>query len=1413
MAKLYPPGIAGTLPAFYDIARVGIPFTRNKAVANNDNNIYRFVALVKSVNGFKVYGTVTSTEVDWERDIVYFNFNNLLSGQLTRNNFYKVQLAYQGQDEMIGYYSTVGVIRYTNAPTVNISNLVESVYNSAPERYIGVYGNQDIQEKVYSYRFIIYDENNRIYEDSGIKIHNHDYDTEKNRSIDEFYPQKALTLNKSYSIVYEITTVNGLMVQSNRFWLKELETEPLNTNIKIDVSLDEENAYVQVMAKMTDGFDAPNGSFIITRACSKDNYNNWREIKRFVLENNNLHNSLIFRDYTIEHGYSYKYGIQQYNKYNYKSNRDETQPLKVKFEHIYLFDGEKQLKIKFNPKVSNYKETFQEQKITTLGAKYPYFLRNGMSRFKELTINGLISYLSDEQELFMSQEELFAEELQTSDPTKLRDNFSYDYTPNQENMNNTRLNDSNVMAERKFRDKVLEFLNDGKPKVFKSSTEGNMIVRCMNNALTPNDTLGRMLYSFNSALTEIEDYTWENLVKYDLINISYPVTGIWFWKTIATHDYYQIMAVKEYFDGTKGDSPSMFFKIESEEFFKIDLGYDIYGIDITDAAPGTKYWINGQLVRIGVSGQYQIELNSPIESLGVQLSHRSGWITLRYTRETYNEFNVLKGLYKDKPPIIQQFLGKRSITEELDNAWEELSSIDYFKFTRRPRIKLYTHKNLLLNPETVSYKLITLKETNKIKKDKEIEQWKKQYQDQITYPGNDKVQNKFYALDIENTYDAWITSENKKDIHADRLRSQIHYYLQAILDNKVDDISSPRFIEVTEDNRPSKAQIKKTKFYTLRVDAENKYYWDWIEEFSHWDLVESFYKPYTDPLPNWEDKGNKKYYYATESSNWVAEINKNVWKNGKNLRIYVDWEENDPNRIIYYTRKENTQIELDAIRYLPQLEEYFPELKTKVNLKEENNGRYEANDWYLHIRNNKGYKDLLKKISQSEEIEEIPSYSDKQDFIQNTLMKAQRYYNYKIYYMNVLDEAAFVRYLEDGILYERIEIPKEDRIVRFVDANKESYYIDKQCTIPFSIDDIGEEFVYEVVSVQDSIQLESNITREVLTPEGNIEYLSSNANWSMGINDIELLENNNDLRKMFHNLIQQEKTEFYIVNNKNKKIPKKAYAQRKVQDEDIYNENTLYRLKHDLIGQWVTADLPGIKVKNNGNILGIENTVIDFDKPTSFELYKNNTMYTLVSLDEIHDLEYVLRRWVNNNNYGKGTQYYTKDEKGNYIQEVKDSTFDASKEYYTKGIGENEIVIYTVDSVKGTKTKGDRQYIHPDFFDCSVKLGINVPIKDENGNTVSTEKEMILETLDLEKDIIITGKHFSDIAQLEIGWGVDCIIHYYLRLREYGFKGLPDPNNSFSQTYFDDKKLNDYVKYVNALSDKIFFYREGGKTK
>ena len=75
----------------------------------------------------------------------------------------------------------------------------------------------------------------------------------------------------------------------------------------------------------------------------------------------------------------------------------------------------------------------------------------------------------------------------------------------------------NIAAERQFKLNVLEWLTNGQPKLFRSPAEGNYIVRLLNTSLTPTDSLGRMLHTFNSTAYEIDDLTYENLIAYGFI--------------------------------------------------------------------------------------------------------------------------------------------------------------------------------------------------------------------------------------------------------------------------------------------------------------------------------------------------------------------------------------------------------------------------------------------------------------------------------------------------------------------------------------------------------------------------------------------------------------------------------------------------------------------------------------------------------------------------------------------------------------------------------------------------------------------------------------------------------------------------------------------------------------------------------
>jgi hypothetical protein len=50
---------------------------------------------------------------------------------------------------------------------------------------------------------------------------------------------------------------------------------------------------------------------------------------------------------------------------------------------------------------------------------------------------------------------------------------------------NDEISDNTIFLERKFREQVMKWLSDGRPKLFRSETEGNMIVMVSGVSFSP----------------------------------------------------------------------------------------------------------------------------------------------------------------------------------------------------------------------------------------------------------------------------------------------------------------------------------------------------------------------------------------------------------------------------------------------------------------------------------------------------------------------------------------------------------------------------------------------------------------------------------------------------------------------------------------------------------------------------------------------------------------------------------------------------------------------------------------------------------------------------------------------------------------------------------------------------------------
>ena len=522
MAKLSPPSIGVKIPAFYqngETIPLKIPFILNKAVHIDEVKNIHIIIKTTSTGSVKFEGQASNIYYDYDSK------NYVAVVKLEDSSFspepaqrYKIQIACVDLEDTIGYYSSVGIVKYTTEPRVEILNREDTLNNSY--EYTGFYSQQgkDASEKVYSYIFNLYDGANNLIETSGEQLHNSATDTEFYQSTDVWTIKKSLELNKSYSIEYVVNTINGLSISSGRYEIIEVALEEPNVHADLSAINKFEDGFVEIkLVGHKDNFKI-NGYFTLLRSASIDGFDSWIEITKFQLyrwDSNEV--KFLCNDFTVQQGINYKYAIQAYNSAGTRSNRLENIEGAVycDFEDAFLYDGKKQLKIRFNPKITNFKSTLLESKTNTIGSKYPFIFRNGNVNYKEFQISGLLSLLSDENNLFL---------------TNLID------VKNQKFVDTHHLTGDNYRKEREFKLSVLEWLNDGKPKLFRSAAEGNFIVRLMNTSLTPNDTLGRMLHTFNTSASEIMDCSYENMRALSFTVPSYTETRTLQFKELSGKD-------------------------------------------------------------------------------------------------------------------------------------------------------------------------------------------------------------------------------------------------------------------------------------------------------------------------------------------------------------------------------------------------------------------------------------------------------------------------------------------------------------------------------------------------------------------------------------------------------------------------------------------------------------------------------------------------------------------------------------------------------------------------------------------------------------------------------------------------------------------------------------------------------------
>ena len=395
-------------------------------------------------------------------------------------------------------WSTISIIKTLSPFDSYIQNFNKGVVNNINTTvytFVGMTNlyNSNPKETIKSTRFVLFDFNGNQLEDSGAIIQ-----PESQKLYNYHTFNKVLDPDTTYQVLFEVSTSSGYTQSQLYDFAVVLEDRDITYSIELNENYygmsSEEISLTKTMVRLVVKDAAysnenlkPN-TYLIRRASSKDNFETWIDLAelRCAIGTSELYAT--YNDIMVESGITYKYTVQPKMLNTSRlvvSDSVEATPV---YEHTWLLgQNNAYLSIGFNLNLSNFKTVIKEAKIETIGSQYPFFVRNGDIKYREFSLSGLIC--------------------QNMDATNSLRIGEYE---------------NRHIQERMFRDSLHELLLDGRPKLFKSETEGLILVYLSNVSLTPNNVLGRMLYDFSMTATEIGRVDVDNLSEAEIIQFLQP---------------------------------------------------------------------------------------------------------------------------------------------------------------------------------------------------------------------------------------------------------------------------------------------------------------------------------------------------------------------------------------------------------------------------------------------------------------------------------------------------------------------------------------------------------------------------------------------------------------------------------------------------------------------------------------------------------------------------------------------------------------------------------------------------------------------------------------------------------------------------------------------------------------------------
>lgn len=316
---------------------------------------------------------------------------------------------------------------------------------------------------------------------------------------------------KAFNIQIEDGIENGIFIKGNKYDIEHsidnlfIECKNKNKTLFLKPKLTKDGIYLIPCVRLREEnnivfpLETENNEYLESEILRKNLRTGETEEICSNLDCLKINGSGIIEDRTIESGVDYEY-------YQFVDNTTKENTLfflgkygkKLEFPVLTgHFDGKTvDLPLPYNTSFGGIKETRADSSVETIGSSYPFVRRNSILQYRQFPIDSLIS-----------------------ENSSLYDDFSKCLISQMKDSSNKQLGyykyrEETLESERFFREKVKDFLTDGKPKLLRTPSEGNLLIKLTEVTFTPNTSLNNKISTFSATAIEIGSPTLENCKKY-----------------------------------------------------------------------------------------------------------------------------------------------------------------------------------------------------------------------------------------------------------------------------------------------------------------------------------------------------------------------------------------------------------------------------------------------------------------------------------------------------------------------------------------------------------------------------------------------------------------------------------------------------------------------------------------------------------------------------------------------------------------------------------------------------------------------------------------------------------------------------------------------------------------------------------